>query len=123
MLPITKKVSFVVGALVLAAALIPTTAAAQSMRTFTVFNESHYRIYQLFVSPSNSDYWGGDQLGSRVFPPGYRFDMSVARGWYDVRLVDRTGHSCVVNDVDLRGGETWTITDDLLAVCELLSPN
>lgn len=121
MLPTIKKVLFVAGALILAAASIPTTAAAQS--TFTVFNESHYQIYQLFVSPSNSNSWGSDRLGRRVFLPGYRFDLPVAYGWNDVKLVDKSGHSCVVEDVDFRAGETWTITDGVLAVCELLSEN
>ena len=103
------------------AGLIPATAAAQN--TFTVYNESHYQIYQLFVSPSNSNYWGSDRLGNRVFLPGYRFDLPVAYGWYDVKLVDKSGHSCVVEGVDFRAGGTWTITDDVLAVCYLLSAN
>jgi hypothetical protein len=87
MLPTIKRVLFVAGALVLAAVLIPATAAAQN--TFTVHNESHYQIYQLFVSPSNSNYWGSDRLGNRVLLLGYRFDLWVPYGWDYVKLVEK----------------------------------
>ncbi len=109
------------GALVLATAVgFSTTATAQS-RTFAVFNRSSYRINHLYVSPTSYTYWGGDRLGSDIFYPNYRFDLSVAPGWYDIKLVDQDGDSCVVNNVDFRDGESWTITDGVLLSCELFS--
>ena len=124
MLPNMKKVLLVAGALLLVTALIPTTAAAQyGRRTFTVFNDSHYRIDHVYVSPNNNRYWGSDQLGRDVFLPGYRFDMALVPGWYDVKLVDQSGYTCVVRDVDFRGGDRWVITDDVLLACEILSSN
>jgi len=116
-----KKI-LVAGALVLAAVVsIPTNAAAQEARTFTVFNRSSYRINHLYVSSSSNTYWGNDKLGSDIFYPNYRFDLAVAPGWYDVKLVDQDGDTCVVNNVDFRGGESWTITDGVLVACELFS--
>ena len=116
------KMMMVAGALALATALLPMSAAAQA-RTFTVFNQSHYRINHLYVSPSSYSYWGNDRLGSDVFPPNYRFDLAVVPGWYDVKLVDQDGDTCVVNNVDFRDGESWTITDGVLVACELFSSN
>jgi len=115
-----KKV-LVAGALALAAVVsIPTNAAAQD-RTFTVFNRSSYRIDHLYVSSSNNNYWGGDRLGNDIFYPNYRFDLSVYPGWYDVKLVDQDGDTCVVNNVDFRDCGSWTITDGVLLTCELFS--
>jgi hypothetical protein len=115
-----KKV-LAAGALMLAAVVsIPTSAAAQD-RTFTVFNRSSYRINHLYVSPTSYTNWGNDKLGSDIFYPNYRFDLSVDPGWYDVKLVDQDGDTCVVQDVDFRNGENWTITDGVLLTCELFS--
>jgi hypothetical protein len=113
----------VAGALALATMLIPMTAVAQGMRTFTVFNYSHYRIDHMYVSPSGYSYWGNDRLGRDVLLPNYRFDLSVVRGWYDVKVVDQDGDSCIVPNIDFRSGESWTITDNVLLACETLSQN
>jgi len=40
-----------------------------------------------------------------------------------VKLVDQDGDTCVVNNVDFRDGESWTITDGVLVACELFSSN
>ena len=120
MLSNIKKV-LAAGALMLAAVVsIPTSAAAQE-RTFTVFNRSSYRINHLYVSSTNNNYWGNDKLGSDIFYPNYHFDLSVYPGWYDVKLVDQDGDTCVVQNVDFRDGESWTITDGVLLTCELFS--
>lgn len=49
--------------------------------------------------------------------------MSVARIKYDVMLVDQDRDICVVPNVDFRYGESWTITDDVLVLCEIVSEN
>ena len=117
----TLKKILVAGALVLATvACIPTNASAQE-RTFTVFNHSSYRINHLYVSPTSNTYWGSDRLGDDIFYPNYRFDLDVIPGWYDVKVVDQDGDSCVINNVDFRNGESWNITDGTLIVCELFT--
>jgi hypothetical protein len=117
----TIKKVLVAGALVLATAVGFSTTAAAQQRTFTVFNRSSYRINHLYVSPTSYTHWGSDRLGSDIFYPNYRFDLSVAPGWYDIKLVDEDGDSCVVRDVDFRDGESCTITDGTLLTCELFS--
>jgi hypothetical protein len=121
MLSLMKKL-LVAGALVLATAVGFSTTAAAQEQTFTVYNRSSYRINHLYVSPTSTTYWGSDRLGSDVFPPNYRFDLTVVPGWYDVKLVDQDGDTCVVNNVDFRDGESWTITDGVLVTCEIFSP-
>ncbi len=115
------KKLFVTGAVTLAAVLAPANIAAQSTRNFRIINESHYQINHLYVSPASNSTWGADRLGSGVLPSNYRSDLAVSPGWYDVKLVDEDGDSCVVSNVDFRYGDSWTITDGVLVTCELLS--
>lgn len=123
MIPTIRK-ALLVGALTLAAALVPTMATAQNgTRTFTVFNYSHYRIDHMYVSPIGYRTWGGDRLGRNYLYPNQRADMYVARIQYDVMLIDQDGDRCVVPNVDFRYGESWTITDDVLVLCEVFSEN
>ena len=88
-----------------------------------MYNYSHYRIDHMYVSPSGYRNWGSDRLGRDYLYPNQRADLTVARIQYDVMLVDQGGGSCIVPNVDLRYGESWTITDDVLALCELVSQN
>jgi hypothetical protein len=111
----------VAGALILAATVIPASAASQYTRTFEVDNRSSYRINHLYVSPIGYRYWGFDRLGSDILYPNYYVSVTVVPGWYDVKLVDQDGDSCVVPSVDFRSGDTWTLTDRVLVACELFS--
>ena len=111
------------GALVLATTLLPRLATAQSSETtFTVFNNSSYTINNLYVSPSGDSNWENDRLGNRYFQPNYRFDLSIDPGYYDVKMVDEDGDTCVVNHVNFTDGGTWTITNGVLLACEIVSP-
>ena len=109
------------GALVLAASLSSPGSVAAQISTFTVSNESSYQITHLYVSPSVERRWGLDKLGSYVLFPNYYVNMTLAPGRYDVMLVDQDRDSCILTHVDLRNGERWTITDDVLLACEWLS--
>lgn len=112
---------FLITGMLMSTAILATSAIAAAQgwtRTFTVINESHYRIDHLYVSPNTYANWGYDRLGQYVLQPGYRYDVSVFPGWYDVKLVDVNGDQCVVNSVDFRYGDAWTITDSVLLYCE-----
>jgi hypothetical protein len=114
------KMSVIKGVVGLAVAVVPAFAVAQT-RTFTVNNDTRWTIEHVYVSPSGDPYWHEDQLGSKVLPPDYWFKMSIVPGWYDVKLVDEDGDSCTLKGLDFRAGETWTMTDQLLALCELVT--
>jgi hypothetical protein len=110
------------GALALAAMIAPSMASAQSgTRTFTVYNNSSYTIDHVYVSATSDENWGQDRLGSDYFPPNYTFKLPVYPGWYDVKLVDEDGDSCVVHNVDFRSGTTWSIDNTVLLTCELIT--
>ena len=117
---LNAKTMFVTATFALLMGLLPSVASAQT-RNFAVINDSSYRINHIYVSPASYDRWGYDRLGDRVLLPDYRFDLAVYPGWYDVKLIDEAGRSCELDNLDFRSGDTWTLTDGLLAVCDLVS--
>jgi hypothetical protein len=73
------------------------------------------------ISSTSSNYWGSDRLGFDTLYPNYRSDLALNPGSYDMKLVDQDGDSCIIRNVNVSYGETWTITDDTLLACELFS--
>ena len=118
----STKLWVATSALMLASGLTSSVASAQT-RTFTVYNESNYRIEQLYVSNINNIYWGTDLLGNTVMPSHGAIPVAVAPGYYDVKLVDEDGDTCEIDDINFFTSKTWIMTDDLLISCEFLSEN
>src|SRR4051812_42489006 len=98
-------------ALLSAALWTSSTASAQSLRKLVVANNSDFKIYEIYVSPQRSNYWGNDWLGRHVLVGGYQVTLSLYPGFYDVKLVDQDGDSCIIPNVDFRHSDTWSITN------------
>jgi hypothetical protein len=115
-----SKTRRVVVALGMIAALVPAAYAAKKTATVTIVNQSEWRIDQLFLSATDSDDWGPDQLGATVIGKNESFKITdIPCDAYDVKLVDEDGDECVVESVDLCGTkETWTITSKDLLACQ-----
>lgn len=94
--------------------------AAPKKATVKVVNKSDWQIDQFFLSSSEEDEWGPDQLGEEVIGSGESFSLkSIPCDTYDIMLVDEDGDECVVEEVDICGGaETWTITNKILLGCQ-----
>lgn len=116
------KKRLLAGALVFTACLgTSVVASAQDyLRSFTIVNRSSLTIRRVFVSPSGYRYWGSDRLGSYVLNPNYKFTVDLEPGFYDVKLVDQDGDSCVVGNVDFRNSDTAVLNDANLLLCELI---
>ncbi len=85
----------------------------------TVANESSYTLVEINLTPSYSNTWGPDLLGSDVLYPGESLTIDfVDCGVYDMRIVDHTDVECVFYDYDLCwDNDVWAITDGLLDSC------
>jgi hypothetical protein len=107
------------GALVLSA-VFTTAAFAAKRSNVTISNDSKWTIHHFFLSPSTDDEWGPDQLGHKVIKRGQSFTLKgIPCDEYDVKLVDEDGDECVVEAVDVCGGDDeWVITDEDLLDCE-----
>jgi hypothetical protein len=91
------------------------TTGGGSGATVSVINSSSVDICFLYISPSTSDSWGDDVLGSgNVLSPGETFDASVSPGTYDFRA-DNCSNEEIDSEQDVEvtaEGVTWTFTDN-----------
>jgi hypothetical protein len=92
-----------------------TTTGGGGTATVSVVNSSAVDICFLYVSPSVSDDWGEDVLGSdNLLSPGETFDVSVAPGTYDFLAENCDGEE-IDSESDVvvtEEGVTWTFTDN-----------
>jgi len=104
------------------AALLPLAAQAAAKRSANVkiTNRTDWEIHQLFLSSTDDENWGPDQLGDEVIGVGESFTLQdVPCDLYDVKIVDEDEDSCVVPEVDICGqSQQWTITSGDLLQCE-----
>jgi hypothetical protein len=94
-----------------AVAMMPLSADAQGSRYgLTVHNRSAYTIYRLYVSRSDENNWGPDQLGRRVIAPGASFTLNnILPGEYDLKVVDQDGDTVVRRGINVFNDKTWTL--------------
>jgi hypothetical protein len=111
--------------LALPLALAGSTVAAKGSKLdarVTVVNQSLWAIHELYLSSTDEDSWGPDQLGpTTIIGTGERYTINrIPCDTYDVKLVDEDGDECVVGGVALcAGNDTWVITNEDLLACQL----
>lgn len=100
-----KKALFALAALALAA----------SAGTIEITNATgSWDIYYAYISPSTSDDWGSDWLGSDIMTVGDTWEFPVTNGSWDIKLVDEDGDEYILYNVPVSGTWSWSVTlDDL----------
>ena len=95
-----KKIIFGILVLMLLVTSVPAEAA-----NITVRNRTGYTGHYLYISPTGSNQWGQDLLGSNVLLNGYEYTVSGQSGArYDIRMVDEDGDSYTRWNVGLNEG-------------------
>lgn len=111
-----KSIVAFVGGLCVAALLVPAAAQASNV---TIKNKSDWSIQHFFLSPTDVEKWGPDQLGDDVVGTGDTFTLTgVPCDTFDVRLVDEDGDECIVTEVDICADNGWVISNDDLLECQ-----
>ncbi len=107
-------------ALVLAAALPAAAFAAAKQSDVKITNKTDWEIHHFYLSSTDEENWGPDQLGEDVIDTGESFVLAdIPCDEYDVKLVDEEGDECVVGAVDICGkGEEWQLTSKDLLECQ-----
>ncbi|HEX2254591.1 MAG TPA: hypothetical protein VHQ65_15080 [Thermoanaerobaculia bacterium] len=110
----------VLAAVLVAVSWTGVAGAARSDSDVTFVNKSSWDIYELYLSPSDDDEWGPDQLEEGVLESGGEFLLySIPCDDYDVLLIDEDGDECILEEIDLCGdSEEWVITNKALLACE-----
>jgi hypothetical protein len=104
----------------LATCIAPFPVSAQwNHYSLTVTNASSYGINRIYLSPSDDNNWGPDQLGRNVIGAGRTFTLTGIRpGEYDVRFVDEDGDSCILKNQNMFTNISWRLTNTWLLNCE-----
>jgi hypothetical protein len=99
---------------------LPVHAAKKKKASIKIINSSKWEIHHLYLSSSDDDHWGEDQLGKDVLEKGDSITLTdIDCGDYDIKVVDEDGDECVIEDESLCGDATyWKITDKELLACE-----
>lgn len=97
------------------AAAGPTAALAD---TLVVLNGTDGEVVSLFVSDLGGANWGPDQLDEPLEPGAKVTLKDLPTGLHRMRLVDEDDNECIIDNVPVKGGNTWTITDDALDECQ-----
>ncbi|MBV9923745.1 MAG: hypothetical protein JOZ96_01795 [Acidobacteria bacterium] len=105
---------------VLAALPLLSSARARS-NSINVVNSSTRQIVHVYLSPVDTDNWGGDQLNGTAIAPGQSFNVEdVTCSQAQVKVVAEDGDGCFLSaPVNCGGAATWTITNDTVADCGL----
>ena len=99
-----------------------TTSAGKKDSVVNIRNDSDWEIHELYMSSSDDDEWGVDQLDEDIIDAnGGRFQLSgIPCDVYDIQVVDEDGDACVVNKVRLCGDrDAWRITNADLLACQI----
>jgi hypothetical protein len=99
--------------------LTPSLAADRKPTRF--WNLTANTIVSLQLSPAGQQAWGRNQCDNdkdHEVDHDERLRITdIAPGRYDVRFKDKTGRVCVVNDIEVKDGDIFTIEEKDLAGC------
>ena len=102
----------------LAIAALSGAAAAKNTQAW---NLTANAIISLQLSPAGKNAWGPDQT---VNDPDHSVDhderlkiTATPPGAYDVKFVDKTGRTCIVENVAIKEGAIFTIEEKQLKNC------
>ena len=91
--------------------LCASSDAAERMR---FLNKTTATITELHLAPSGTEDWGPNQTENdtdRTVDADEGLNLKgITPGRYDVKLTDKTGRSCVVRDIEVKGGRPYAFS-------------
>ena len=82
-------------------------------QTITIANRTGYAIWYVYVSPTSSDSWGADLLGSEILSDGNSIRVPLPQNTnnqYDIRVVDSDGDSYTKMGINVNPNQTVEFT-------------
>jgi hypothetical protein len=99
-------------------ALAPRSNATATQLTISVVNNSGNEIRHLYLSPTDNDNWGADQLNESAISAGSTRTLQVSWDQSTVKLVAEDHDGCFLSTtVDATGTQVWTITSSTSRDC------
>jgi hypothetical protein len=86
--------------------------------SLVVSNGTDGEVVSLFVSDLGGAKWGPDQLDEPLEPGAKITLKDLEPGLHRIRIIDEDDSECIIDNVPVKDGNTWTITDDALDECQ-----
>jgi hypothetical protein len=100
-------------ALAVSASLTACTISNSPDATLSVDNQSDFQITEIYLTDVGSSTWGPNLISGDTLNPGETLQLDVNCSTYDAKLIDETGVSCEVDDLDLCLNDSlWVIRND-----------
>jgi len=97
---------------ILALAAVSSTAFGAAPLRF--WNLTSVTISKLYLAPPGTNNWGPDQCQNdpdgSVDPDERLMLKGIEPGRYDVKVTDKAGRSCIVPDVEIKGGKPYAFS-------------
>jgi hypothetical protein len=100
------------------AALALLAAAPVRADELTILNGTDGEVASLFVSDGGGAKWGEDLLDEPLAPGASVTAKDLQPGPHRVRIIDEDDAECIIDNVDVQGRTTWTLTDEALDECQ-----
>lgn len=106
-----------IGAILVCAISAPAFARKATVK---IINQSKWEIHHIFLSSSEEEEWGPDQLEDEILAKGESLTLkNIPCDLYDIKVVDEDGDECIIEEADLCQDDSyWKITDKALLECE-----
>jgi hypothetical protein len=113
-----KRATIIVALMLIASAAQAQSAKRSGMR---FWNLTLYTLTSVQFSPPSQNAWGKNQCENdddKTVDHDERLRITgITAGRYDAKLVDKTGRTCVVKDVDVKDG-VFSIEEKQLTDCQ-----
>ncbi len=103
---------------------VVTTTTDDFDSSLLVSNESDFEIHEMYVTEIDSPTWGPNLIERSILLPGESMKLALDCNTYDAMLIDETGASCEIQNVDLCFDDAdWVITNRSCTVFEAAAAN
>jgi hypothetical protein len=99
---------------------IPLFSCAQTQTaTITITNSSNWEIKHLYLSPTDADNWGPDQLNGSVISPGQTYTLNnAACTGSSIKVISEDQNGCFLSNVVACSSDAaWTISNTATPDC------
>ena len=94
---------------------------AQGQKFFAYNNTTRTDFTGVYVAPAGTESWGPNQAlndKDRTLDAGERLTLTgLSAGTFSVKLVDRSGRTCIMQGIDLSKDRSFEIRDKQLSNC------
>lgn len=94
---------------------------AQGQKFFAYNNTTRTDFSGVYVAPAGTESWGPNQAlndKDKMLDAGERLALTgLSAGIFSVKLVDRSGRTCIVQGIDLSKDRSFEIRDQQLSNC------